>query len=86
MKRQFSSTVATSSVRPVLPRGLTESRHVPFAGQRLWMTRRGEMARQRILPSSIDVAVSNLGELQCNVSSVNIWTHSHWEFVSKKKN
>jgi hypothetical protein len=26
------------------------------------------------------------GELQCNVSNVNIWTHSHWEFVSEKIN
>jgi hypothetical protein len=57
MKRQFSSTVVTSSVRPVLPPGLTESRRVLFAGQKLWMTHHGEMVQQHILPSFIDIAV-----------------------------
>jgi hypothetical protein len=57
MKHQFSSTVVTSSVRPVLPHGLTESRRVLFAGQKLWMTHHGEMVQQHILPSSIDIAI-----------------------------
>jgi len=36
-------------------------------------------------PALLMLLSSNPGELQCNVSNVNIWTHSHWEFVSKKK-
>ena len=86
MKLRSSCTVVTSSVRPVLPHGLTESRLVLFVGQRLWMTRHGETVQQRILRSFIDLSVlRNPGELYCNASNVNMLTDSHWEFVSKKK-
>jgi hypothetical protein len=34
-------------------------------------------------PALLILLSNNPGELQCNVSSVNIQTHNHWEFVNK---